>query len=49
MKKILLSILFSCFAILSIAETVATAPTLGNGSEENPYEIENLAHLRWLS
>lgn len=31
------------------AQTTATAPTQGNGSEANPYQIENLAHLRWLS
>ena len=26
-----------------------TAPTLGDGSEENPYQIDTLAHLKWLS
>jgi hypothetical protein len=26
-----------------------TAPTLGDGSEENPYQIHTLAHLKWLS
>jgi len=31
------------------AETTATAPTQGDGSSANTYQIENLAHLRWLS
>ena len=26
-----------------------TAPTLGDGSEANPYQIHTLAHLKWLS
>jgi hypothetical protein len=26
-----------------------TAPTLGDGSEENPFQIDTLAHLKWLS
>ena len=26
-----------------------TAPALGDGSEENPYQIDTLAHLKWLS
>ena len=26
-----------------------TAPTLGNGSQQDPYQIATLAHLKWLS
>ena len=26
-----------------------TAPTLGDGSQQNPYQIDTLAHLKWLS
>ena len=25
------------------------APSLGDGSEQNPYQIDTLAHLKWLS
>jgi len=49
MKKIyfLIAALLLCFGLYS--QTTAITPTYGNGSEENPYQIENLAHLRWLS
>ena len=26
-----------------------TAPAIGDGSEENPFQIDTLAHLKWLS
>ena len=50
MKKTLL--LFVVMVLISaglMAETVAVAPTSGDGSEATPYEIANLANLRWLS
>ena len=31
------------------AQTTAVMPTNGTGTESDPYEIENLANLRWLS
>ncbi|WP_439182286.1 InlB B-repeat-containing protein [Carboxylicivirga taeanensis] len=48
---VLLSIFFTHFTIdaQSTTETQPVKPTMGDGSAENPWHIENLAHLRWLS
>jgi hypothetical protein len=43
--------IFNLFVFLSLqtfAQT-ATPPSVGNGSEENPYEISNLENLYWLT
>lgn len=34
---------------ISAAETIATAPSIGDGSKANPYQISTLANLRWMS
>jgi hypothetical protein len=41
--------MFLCLSVFVQAETQAEPPLLGDGSEENPYQIANLANLRWLS
>ncbi|WP_430810262.1 MULTISPECIES: InlB B-repeat-containing protein [unclassified Carboxylicivirga] len=48
---VLLSIFFTHSTIdaQSTTETQAVKPTIGDGSTENPWHIEKLAHLRWLS
>ena len=32
-----------------MAETTAVAPMAGDGSDDNPYQVSNLAELRWVS
>lgn len=50
MKKLLLiSFLMCLFASFSLADTPAQQPTKGDGSKGNPFQISNLAELRWLS
>ena len=50
MKKLIFLILFGFFTVNSYStETVAEMPLVGNGSQQTPYEINTLAHLRWLS
>lgn len=51
MKKIVM-LVFCCVLLtplLLFSVTEPIAPDLGDGSESNPYQISNLANLRWLS
>ena len=48
-KRLILTIIMIFVVIISItAQTVAVQP-VGSGTQANPYQIENLANLRWLS
>ena len=53
MKKIIIIVLFLCILQVVYCETEAVQPQNFNessaGTEENPFIIENLANLRWLS
>ncbi len=49
MKKIYLLLISIILSFGLYAQTPATKPTQGDGSELTPYKIENLEHLRWLS
>lgn len=48
MKKQILLILSLCLVIFSQAQT-ATAPSIGDGTSSNPYQIATLDNLYWLS
>jgi len=48
MKKILLLLSMMFFAIV-FADPTATAPTVGVGSSDNPYEIGTLNNLYWIA
>ncbi len=41
-------VLIACLSFPLLAQT-AVPPTLGNGSSEDPYQIETLENLFWLS
>jgi len=47
-KSLLLGIVLTFCAGLLFAQT-AEAPSVGNGSSDNPYQIASIANLRWLS
>ncbi|MCK9267068.1 T9SS type A sorting domain-containing protein [bacterium] len=47
-KSLLLGIVFVFCAGFLVAQT-AEAPSVGDGSADNPYQIATLANLRWLS
>jgi hypothetical protein len=48
MKKTILILLIMTIISLLCGETIAQRPA-GNGSAKDPFMIENLSHLRWLS
>lgn len=48
MKKIILLLAACCFALLGKAQT-SVAPTVGDGTSANPYQIATLDNLYWLS
>ncbi|GHU94092.1 hypothetical protein FACS1894156_1870 [Bacteroidia bacterium] len=45
----LLTVAMAAATHYAMAETTAAAPAVGNGTPGNPYQIANLANLRWLS
>ena len=47
-KSLILGIVFNFCASLIFAQT-AVAPSVGDGSESNPYEIETLNNLYWIA
>ncbi|MCG8475332.1 MAG: T9SS type A sorting domain-containing protein [Cytophagales bacterium] len=51
MRKTILLLLFGFLVPgwLLAQETQAQKPVKGDGTKDNPYQLENLAHLRWLS
>ncbi len=54
MKKVLYFSIILLLVLISwsenlFSETTAVAPSSGDGSSVNPYQIANLANLRWLS
>ncbi len=48
-SKHLLLTLFGLVLLANLYAQTATAPSLGDGSKENPYQIANLENLCWLS
>ncbi len=49
MKNALLFVFLSFFATLQILAQTATAPTTGDGSAGNPYQIATIENLYWLT
>jgi len=48
MKKLIFTLLFFLITTMTYPQT-ATQPSVGDGSEGNPYQIENLENLYWIA
>lgn len=49
MRKLYLLLTALILSLGLYSQTFPIAPTKGDGTKENPYQIETLAHLSWLS